>query len=135
MTTKEYLQQAYRFNELINSHVREIEQLRSVLYSNPSFDFTKERVKGKYDIDRIPKIVGKIADLEKQIDKEIDLLIDLKRDIHFTIETVENLNYKLLLRCRYIEFMTWEQIAERMKYSVRQVYRIHSEALQSVTIP
>lgn len=39
----------------------------------------------------------------------------------------------LVLRYRYIDFLKWEDIAEKMEYySLKSVYRIHSAALDSV---
>jgi len=136
MTAKQYLRQAYRLNELINSHIREVEQLRLISTSVPSTDFSKERVQGgQLPGDRMSNIIGKIVDLEKQINDEVDSFVDLKKEIHDVIEAVKNPNERLVLRCRYIEFFTWEQVSDCMSYSIKQVHRIHSEALQNVIIP
>jgi len=136
MTPKQYLRQAYRLNELINSHIREVEQLKLLSTSVPSTDFSKERVQGgKLPGDRISNIIAKIVDLEKQINDEIDRFVDLKKEIHDAVDNVKNVNEQLVLRYRYIEFLTWEQISERMNYSIMQVHRIHSNALRNFIIP
>lgn len=136
MTAKQYLRQAYRLNELINSHIKELEQLRLISTSVSSTDFSKERVQGgQLPGNKIVNIIGKIVDLERQINAEIDSFIDLKKEIHDVIEAVKNPNERLVLRYRYIEFLTWEQVAERMNYSIKQVHRIHSEALKNVVVP
>ncbi|HQD36753.1 MAG TPA: DUF1492 domain-containing protein [Thermodesulfovibrio thiophilus] len=136
MTAKQYLRQAYRLNELINSHIKELEQLRLLSTSVPSTDFSKERVQGgNLPGDRISNIIAKIVDLEKQINDEIDRFIDLKKEIHDAIDAVQNPDQQLVLRCRYIEFLTWEKTAEIMNYSIKQIHRIHSAALQNVVIP
>ena len=136
MTPKQYLRQAYRLNELINSHIREVEQLKLLSTSVPSTDFSKERVQGgKLPGDRISNIIAKIVDLEKQINDEIDHFVDLKKEIHDVIEAVKSPDQRLVLRCMYIEFLTWEKTAEIMNYSIKQIHRIHSAALQNVVIP
>lgn len=136
MTPKQYLRQAYRLNELINSHIREVKQLKLLSTSVPSTDFSKERVQGgKLPGDRISNIIAKIVDLEKQINDEIDRFVDLKKEIHDAVDNVKNVNEQLVLRYRYIEFLTWEQISERMNYSIMQVHRIHSNALRNFIIP
>lgn len=136
MTAKQYLRQAYRLNELINSHIKELEQLRLLSTSVPSTDFSKERVQGgKLPEDKISNIIAKIVDLEKQINDEIDSFVDLKKEIHDIIEAVKSPDQRLVLRCRYIEFLTWEKTAEIMNYSIKQIHRIHSAALQNVVIP
>jgi DNA-directed RNA polymerase specialized sigma subunit len=136
MTPKQYLRQAYRLNELINSHIREVKQLKLLSTSVPSTDFSKERVQGgKLPGDKISNIIAKIVDLEKQINDEIDHFVDLKKEIHDIIEAVKSPDQRLVLRCRYIEFLTWEKTAEIMNYSIKQIHRIHSAALQNVVIP
>jgi DNA-directed RNA polymerase specialized sigma subunit len=136
MTAKQYLRQAYRLNELINSHIREVEQLRLLSTSVPSTDFSKERVQGgKLPGYRISNIIAKIVDLEKQINDEIDHFVNLKKEIHDIIEAVKSPDQRLVLRCRYIEFLTWEKTAKIMNYSIKQIHRIHSAALQNVVIP
>jgi len=136
MTAKQYLRQAYHLNELINSHIKELEQLRLISTSVPSTDFSKERVQGgQLPGDRISNIIAKIVDLEKQINDEIDHFVDLKKEIHDAIDAVKNPKERLVLRYRYIEFLTWEQTAERMNYSIMQVHRIHSNALKNFVVP
>jgi DNA-directed RNA polymerase specialized sigma subunit len=136
MTAKQYLRQAYRLNELINSHIKELESLKLLSTSLPSTDFSQERVQGgQLPGDRISNIIAKIVDLEKQINDEIDSFIELKKEVHNVINAVTSSNERLVLRCRYIEFLTWEQTADRMAYSIKQVHRIHSEALQNVIVP
>jgi hypothetical protein len=136
MTAKQYLRQAYRLNELINSHIRELESLKLLSTSLPGTDFSQERVQGgQLPGDRISNIIAKIVDLEKQVNDEIDSFIELKKEVHDVINAVTSPNERLMLRCRYIEFLTWEQTADRMAYSIKQVHRIHSEALQNVIVP
>lgn len=135
-STKQYLRQAYRLNEIIDSHVRELEELRLLSTSLPVRDFSHQiNQVANLSSDRISSIVGRIIDLENQIKREIDEFLELKQDIHDAIEGVENLDQKLVLRYRYIEFLTWEKIAERLHYSLRQIHRIHSAALENIKIP
>ena len=83
MNAKEYLQQAYRLNELIDSNQRELDQLRALSTSISAVDVSKERVQGGADShDKIGSIIAKIVDLNDIINDEIDRFVDLKTDIH-----------------------------------------------------
>jgi DNA-directed RNA polymerase specialized sigma subunit len=136
LTSKQYLRQAYRLNERINSHIREVEQLKLISTSLPGIDFSQERVQGgNLPGNRIANIIAKITDLERQINREIDSFIDLKQEIHDVIEAVKHPDQKLVLRYRYIEFFTWEETAKKLNYSLKQIHRIHSAALQNVVVP
>jgi len=44
MKAKRYLQQAFKINELINSKIEELKELRVLSESLPSTDFSQERV-------------------------------------------------------------------------------------------
>lgn len=136
MTEKEYLRSAYRLNELIKSDQRELDALRELSTSLQSQDTSKDRVARSRDGSAsFTKTVDKIADLEAEINRDIDRYVDLKKEIRRVIDDVSDMDKKMCLRYRYIEFMTWEEIAEKMNYSVMQVTRIHGRALKCVKIP
>lgn len=136
MTAKEYLYQAYRLDELIKSYQRELASLKELSLSIGSQDTSKDAVSvSKDNSASFTRIVDKIADLEAKINNEIEHYISVKNEIHSVIEAVEDNDEKLCLRYRYVEFMTWEQIADKMHYSVMQVTRIHGHALQLIKIP
>ena len=40
--------------------------------------------------------------------------------------------FRALLRYKYIEGLTWEEVCVKMDYSWRQIHRLHSQALQEL---
>lgn len=135
MTPKQYLQQAFRLNEQINSRLSELEQLRSLEASVQGIDLTRERVQCSRRFgSQVESIANKIIDLEQRINSEIERLLELKIEIRKVLESVENETEQLLLRLRYIEYKRWEEIADIIGYEERQVYRIHGAALQKLSI-
>ena len=134
MTAQQYLNQARRLNNFIESDKRELERLWSQATGLSGADFS-ERVQGTPTENGIDGIVEKITELKRKINAELEHCIALKNDIWDAINTVENNDEKLVLRLRYIEFMKWEFISEQMGYSVKQVTRIHGQALKNVVIP
>lgn len=136
MTAKQYLRQGCRLKELIQTHRDELLQLRSMLgsVSGPSYDKIGSITKWNGDTAEA-NLVIKCVDLEKQIECEIDQMITLMQSIHTTIETVCNPDERLVLRCRYILSLNWDDTANRMNYSPTQVRRLHGSALQSVVVP
>lgn len=136
MTAKEYLYQAYRLDDLIKSYQRELASLKELSLSIGSQDTSKDAVSvSKDNSASFTRIVDKIADLEAKINNEIEHYISVKNEIHSVIETVEDNDEKLCLRCRYIEFMSWDDIALKMHYELRNVFRLHGKALNHITIP
>ncbi|MBA9087486.1 DNA-directed RNA polymerase specialized sigma subunit [Fontibacillus solani] len=134
---KQYLKQAYRLNELINSNLQELQDLKQLSLSISAIDYSKERVQGGSSSSdaKFVDLISKIVELEEVIDKDVDRFVSLKIQIRDTINAVENLDEQVLLRYRYINFLTWEQICEKMNVSLRTIHRIHSTALKNVKIP
>lgn len=137
MTAKEYLNQAYRLNELIDSDLAELNDLRRLSTSISGANCDTERVQGgNLPGSRIENIISKIIDLEEEINAEIDKFVDLKAEIRRAISAIENRNEQLLLRLRYIEFLQWSEIQERMGFDdVRRVHQIHNNALKNFSVP
>ena len=68
---------------------------------------------------------GLLADLKEQMEKRIRI----RREITRKIESMQDETEKTVLRLRYIHWLKWEQIAERMGYSLRNITKIHGKAL------
>ncbi len=114
---KEYLKQAFRYSEMLKASLEEIERVNKSHSSDPAF----------------VNAVIKLADLEKQVDQEIVDLLDMKQEIRNTINQVSDVNGVLILRYRYLDFMKWEDIADKMGYySIKSLHRIHHSALEEV---
>ena len=133
MTAKEFLTQAYRLDDRINSLERELKTLRSAPISNynntgggrPSENVSPTEAKAL-----------KSMALEELIESEKSKLEQIRYNIHTAIGGLAKIDEQLVLRYRYIErsyngkMPAWEVIAEKMHYDLRQVYRIHGKALE-----
>lgn len=136
MTAKQYLRQAYRLNDLINSDLAELEQLKvlSTSISSPNLSGMPSSETRKQEAPFVNAVM-KIIELEKVIDAEIDRFVDLKKEIRDVINKVPDNSQKLVLKLRYIQFLKWESVAAEMDLSLKQVHRIHNEALKNVKLP
>lgn len=136
MNAKEYLKQAYRLDELIRSNIAELDNSFKLSSSVGSIDYSKDRVQTspKGDAPFVNQIM-RIMELERAINEDLEKLYALKLEIRTTINKVENADEKLLLRCRYLNFMSWDDICEEMNVSIRTVHRIHHNALENVILP
>ncbi len=76
----------------------------------------------------------KIDQLMETLKKRIAKRMQVRREILQTIEMLEDETEKLILKCRYIHFNTWEETADKSFVSIRTVYRIHGQALQHLEI-
>ena len=130
MTTKDYLNQISRLNRMINNKLTEIAQLRELACSISAVK-NEERVMSSPDPDKIGSTYAKIDEMEHNLDKIIDEYVDKKNLIIGQIDSIEDEDCYNILFSRYIEKKTFEVIATEMKYSWRQIIRLHGKALKA----
>ena len=134
MTAKEYLGQAYRLDQRINSKLEQVLSLRD-LTTKATATMSDMPGGGSRNVYKMQDIIGKIVDLENEINADIDRLVDLKREMVVAIKGIENPEEQTLLELRYLCFKSWEEIAVTMGYGVRHVYKLHNAALETFTVP
>lgn len=135
MCAKQYLRQAFRLNELIQSNEKELEELKELSTSLSGTDYSKDKVQSSSSNDaNYVRIIEKILDLEKVIERDIEGLLSLRLEIRNTISQVKDNEERLLLQYRYLNFLTWDEICDEMHVSSRTVHRIHASALKNVKI-
>ena len=74
-------------------------------------------------------------EISEEITRELRNLRRLRREIRAVIAALEDDTLQALMLYRYINGMTFEQIAVKLQYSWRQVCRKHGRALQELKLP
>ena len=133
MIAKEYLSQAYRLDQRINSKLEQIASLND-LATKCTSTLTGMPRNPNRGSSTMADAVSKIVELQAEINRDIDRLVDLKCDMVRCIKAVDNTEHQTLLELRYLCFKTWEQIAVDMGYNVRHVYRLHDDAIVNLVI-
>ena len=82
--------------------------------------------------DSIGELIAELESIEREYLIKNELAIKELVKIETAISTLEIPAERILLRKRYIEGKRWEQIAEDMSYSIRQIHRLHSKALRKL---
>lgn len=134
MTAKEYLGQAYRLDQRINSKLEQVLSLRD-LTTKATATMSDMPGGGSRNVYKMQDIIAKIVDLENEINADIDQLVDLKREMVAAIKAVADPESQTLLELRFLCFKTWEQIAVEMNYSIQHIYRLRDRALKMVMAP
>ncbi len=57
--------------------------------------------------------------------------IKLCREISDKIEGIDNEDEKDVLMCRYIKLMKWEDISEKLGFSIQHIHRIHGKGIKN----
>ena len=114
--------------KLIETKQQELERLRCKAQTVSGINYSGDRIQNSGSDSMC--IVDKIVILENTIRQEIENLIDLEADIRKHIARVYNLRYIAILTDKYINHMTFEQIAEKLNITDKTVIRWHGDALQ-----
>lgn len=126
---KEYLGQAYRIDQRINSKIEQVSALNNMATKATS---TISDMPGSAtrNIHRMEDVIVKIIDLQDEINADIDELVDIKAEVMSVIKSIDNLEYQTLLELRYLCFKPWEQIAIELGYSINNVFKMHRKAIE-----
>ena len=127
MNARSYLNQIRYFEADIQSRIEERRNLRSsVELKTTSYNSDKVQEGGAGHFD--DKYV-KFIEASEIINQKIDDLFDLKLRISNEIDELEKPEHRIILRLRYINLQTFEQIAVRLEYDMRHIHRLHGTAL------
>ena len=134
IATKNYLMRAYRVDQRIENKMEQIARLNdldtkaTVTYS----DMPRNPNRGG---SRMEDAILSIIDLQAEINQDMLELVNIKREIMTSIKSVDDPELQLLLELRYLNYVSWEQIALQMNFSIDNVFKLHKKALDLVEVP
>jgi len=131
MTAKMFLSQARWLDKRIDVKQEQVDRLRA-LATRITPTRGDVQVAGSGTVRSMEDLVAKIHKLEAEINAAIDMIINMKVKIAAVIAEVEEPLHRDVLEWRYLAGMSWENVAQQMNYSQRQVYTLHGRALLAV---
>lgn len=130
MNVEQWLLQVKKMDQLIDAKLAERDRLNAL-----ATDITSKPMDGMPHTNtglvsqKMQNAVIDLVMLADELNKLIDRYVDYKQDVVKTLEQLPDREYGVLHRY-YIRYMTVEQIAEDMGYSVRQILRIKKKSLK-----
>ncbi len=135
MTSKEFLNKPYEIKKKIRYLELELDRYKIMMNSIPQPSY------GTVRVDKSPskdtpnqKALEKYYETEAKLNEkklELEKVID---EITIVIDELENEDYKLLLKYKYIDIKNMTEVANALYVSIRTAQRWHSEALKLITI-
>lgn len=128
MEIKAYLrsyQPALKYLELCT---RRLDEAREVGIRSPKMDGMPRAGSGG----EIEMQVDRILAAERRLNRARDEAMAILEGIEDMIESLENFDQKRILRLRYIDGLTWDEVAMDSGFSERSVRRIHGRALEEL---
>ena len=129
MKAKEYLKSIRYLDRMIENKLDEINHIKDQM-THISVTFTgQEAVQHDRNVHALEKSMAKMIDLQDELTCDLGELQCKKAKAFHLIDSLENKDMTRLLYLRYFQYETWERIAVEMNFSIRQVYRLHGNAL------
>lgn len=131
LRNKEYLQRGWHAEGRVKAREDQLEVLRDrmarVRSAAPSPAGDRRGPRRDWT-----EAVDALADAETAYLKEIAELCRVQREIRLAVETVGSALHRELLEYRYIYCLGWEEIAKRLGYDKRYVFKLHDRALREM---
>ena len=126
MTAKQWLSRGY----YLKQEKAQLERLRNELYERltnvtQSLDGIPGGTKDPHKFDALIALNTEISQREAALDR-------IRLEIFHAIQELQDNRHRVVLTSRYLECMTWQNIAEKMSYDIRHVQRIHGMALVAI---
>lgn len=131
MEVKDYLKQIRKLDVDIKANEDIIEKLKSEEYRCTSMISDMPRGTGIKDVN---SITDARIDLESTVREYKLKHLIMRNNAVKMIESLKNPSMRAILKQYYINGLTWEQTAVVVKYSWRQMHRIHNAALKELNI-
>jgi DNA-directed RNA polymerase specialized sigma subunit len=131
MTAKEFLNQAFKFELRVQSKMEQLTRLRASAAGTTTVlsDMPRPASPNPH---RMEDTIAKIISLEDELTDDIDRLVDAKIEIKHTIDRLADVDERLVLEARYLNFKNWDEIASWLSMSTDNVFKIHADALNEV---
>ncbi|MDO4187558.1 MAG: RNA polymerase subunit sigma-70 [Lachnospiraceae bacterium] len=135
MTAKEYLSQGYRLEQRIRLVREEIDNLQELAGSVSSTGFEEHYNATRNTEAPFIRTIYKIMELEDKQNSLLNQLLEFKQEMCEVIDSVDDLNERMVLYYRYIGNESWQDIGKRLFVDERTVRRWHNKALSHVVLP
>lgn len=118
---KIFLEEYWYDNQYMSEKLKEIEKIKS----------QKQKI-STYEIKHLDDKNSPLIIAEQQENIILRNIVKKKQKIEELIASL-NQPYKTILYFKYICFLTFDQIADKMNYSTKRIYQLHGDALGKLT--
>lgn len=132
MNAKDFLMRGINLERRVETIKEQIEHYKALV--NDCYVTYSDSPKSTASNYKLEDCTQKIMDLQEELCSAMADLVDVTCEIGKAIQKLDNYDYQDLLVKRYVLGKPWEKIAEEMNYGIRNVHRLHGEALREIKI-
>lgn len=135
MDVKEYLCRYHVTEEKILKLQQIVTEYLRLANTIPGVNLDQIRVDGTRKLDApFEKWILKALDDELLIEELKKQLPLIKCEIISLIDELEDKEYKMILIHRYIDWLSWTEISQKLYYSSSKIRRMHDKALEKISV-
>lgn len=135
MDVKEYLCRYHETEEKIQKLQQIVAEYLRLANTIPGVNLDQIRVDGTRKLDApFEKWILRALDDELLIEELKRQLPRIKCEIISLIDELEDKEYKMVLIHRYIDWLSWTDISQKLYYSPSKIRRTHDKALEELII-
>lgn len=131
MTAKEYLNDIRKMDLEIKTLQDQIVKLRQNAEGLKAMELSDMPRGGKSK--DLADYVAELADLQMKCVSYITNLVEKKDKAMDCIMQIDGSELRNVLLLRYIQCLSWDEIADRMQYSIRTIFSLHGSALSELS--
>lgn len=131
MKAREYLGRFRLLDAKVGLFAKEIEAVRQSAVLPGCAGNSDEKVQVSCTAEQMADTVAKYIDMEIELTSRIRCYECQRRKAADEIMRLENEKHAALLYSRYMEFKSFQAIADKMGYSYGYIRRVHKEALDA----
>lgn len=90
------------------------------------------RVSGTSNRSKVDTYVLELWETHDELKRETHRLMDQSREAEIIISLLDDQRLRAVLQFRYLCAMDWEEIAQKLNYTLRWVHKLHREALDTL---
>ncbi len=128
---KQKLKSAWYKHQLKKAEIERLEELRADgMRITPAY--SQSPGGGSGNAQKLENSVAKIIEQEKLIVECCNELCAQLAEVRALVALLPMGPMRLVMQRRYLNYQKWEQIAAELHYSLQNVYRLHSKALDYI---
>lgn len=133
LEVKDFLMSGMYIDLSINSKLEQIQSL-SDLATRVTTTISDMPGSSSKNTHKMEDAIAKMVDLQSEIGCDIEQLMVQKKKILSCIKQVDSREGQVVLEERYLRRTKWDDIADILSVSKRQVFRIHDDSLEKISI-
>ena len=130
---KAYLMRGWNIRNRVEAKQQRIGYWRSVAESVTAEVKQDGGFGNSYPKSKIESCAVKIADLQAELNEDAQELIEIEKSVQEAIKLIPDVgNVRFMLELRYLNYLSWEEVAVAIGYSERNLHYHHKNALEQI---